>query len=208
MPITANYSPAAFTLTVTGTTVTEVITVQRNAAGNLLVNGGAVPITGGTPTIANTDLIVAFGGNGNDTITLDETNGALPSAELYGGAGVDTMTGGSGADILAGEAGNDTLFGRGGADQLYGGDNDDVLTGGDGDDQMFGEAGNDTIEGQDGTDTLDFSGSNANENINIIPNGGRVLFLRDVANVTMDMDDVERILFAALGGADNIVVAT
>ena len=37
-------------------------------------------------------------------------------------------------------------------------------------------------------------------------NGGRALFLRDVANVTMDLDDVENIDFNALGGADNIVV--
>lgn len=37
-------------------------------------------------------------------------------------------------------------------------------------------------------------------------NGGRALFLRDIANVTMDMDDVERISFNALGGADSLVV--
>ena len=33
-----------------------------------------------------------------------------------------------------------------------------------------------------------------------------MLFTRDVANVTMDLNDVERIDFRALGGADNIVV--
>ena len=66
--------------------------------------------------------------------------------------------------------------------------------------------GNDTVEGQDGTDTLLFFGSNASENINIFANGGRALFFRDVANVTMDLNDVERIDFRALGGADNIVV--
>ena len=37
-------------------------------------------------------------------------------------------------------------------------------------------------------------------------NGGRVLFLRDVANVTMDLNDVENVEFNALGGADNVVV--
>src|SRR6185503_4749539 len=35
---------------------------------------------------------------------------------------------------------------------------------------------------------------------------GRVLFLRNVANVAMDLDDVESIDFRALGGADNVVV--
>jgi Ca2+-binding RTX toxin-like protein len=51
-----------------------------------------------------------------------------------------------------------------------------------------------------------FFGSNANENINIAANGGRVLFFRDVANVTMDMNELENIEFRALGGADNIIV--
>ena len=51
-----------------------------------------------------------------------------------------------------------------------------------------------------------FFGANVNENIDISANGGRVRFFRDVANVTMDLDDVESIDFRALGGADNIVV--
>ena len=50
------------------------------------------------------------------------------------------------------------------------------------------------------------SAPNVAENIDILANGGRALFLRDVANVTMDLDDVETIDFSALGGADNIVV--
>ena len=48
------------------------ITASRDAAGTILVNGGAVPIFGGTPTVANTSLIQVFGQGGNDTITLDE----------------------------------------------------------------------------------------------------------------------------------------
>ena len=51
-----------------------------------------------------------------------------------------------------------------------------------------------------------FFGANVTENINIVANGGRALFLRDVANVTMDLNDVENIEFRALGGVDNIVV--
>ena len=65
---------------------------------------------------------------------------------------------------------------------------------------------NDTVEGQAGIDRLDFNGANIAENIDISANGGRVLFTRDVANVTMDLNDVEAILFRALGGADNIVI--
>jgi Ca2+-binding RTX toxin-like protein len=51
-----------------------------------------------------------------------------------------------------------------------------------------------------------FNGANVSENIDISANGGRVRFFRDIANIVMDLDDVERINFAALGGADVIVV--
>ncbi len=55
-------------------------------------------------------------------------------------------------------------------------------------------------------DTLLFNGANVTENIDISANGGRVRLTRDVGNVTMDLNGVERIDFAALGGADNITV--
>src|SRR5262245_45029845 len=51
-----------------------------------------------------------------------------------------------------------------------------------------------------------FFGSDNNEEITISANGGRVTFFRDIATVTMDLDDVESIDFRALGGADSIVV--
>ena len=53
---------------------------------------------------------------------------------------------------------------------------------------------------------MQFNGANIAENIDISANGGRVRFFRNIANVTMDLDDVERIDFNALGGADKIVV--
>ena len=51
-----------------------------------------------------------------------------------------------------------------------------------------------------------FNGANIAENIDIVANGGRVLFFRDIANVTMDLNDVETVHFNALGGTDNINV--
>jgi Ca2+-binding RTX toxin-like protein len=65
---------------------------------------------------------------------------------------------------------------------------------------------NDTLEGQAGFDTMLFNGANVSENIDISANGGRVRFFRNVANIVMDVNDVEAIDFNALGGADNIVV--
>jgi Ca2+-binding RTX toxin-like protein len=51
-----------------------------------------------------------------------------------------------------------------------------------------------------------FNGANVAENIDVSANGSRVRFFRDIANVTMDLDDVEGVDFNALGGADNVVV--
>ena len=116
-----------------------------------------------------------------------------------GGAGDDTLLGSQGADVFLGGDGNDFIFGDNGNDLALMGAGDDVFQWDPGD-------GNDTIEGQDGTDTMLFFGSGASENIDIVANGGRALFLRNIANVTMDLNDVEQIDFSALGGADNIVV--
>ncbi len=118
---------------------------------------------------------------------------------IDGGAGDDTILGSQGADVIFGGDGNDFVFGDNGNDVAFLGANDDVFQWDPGD-------GNDTIEGQDGIDKLLFFGSGASETINIVANGGRALFLRDVANVTMDLNDVEHIDFRALGGADNIIV--
>ena len=105
-------------LTALGDSRANTIEFSRNGAGTILVNDGALPTIGGTPTVANTTLIAAFGFAGNDVITLDEANGALPRATLFGGSGNDTLTGGAGADQLFGQADHDTLNGRGGNDTL------------------------------------------------------------------------------------------
>ncbi len=337
----------AGTLSVFGDGADNSITVSRNAAGRILVNGGAIAVAGGTPTVANTALIRIFGQGGGDVVALNEANGALPAANLFGAAGEDTLTGGSGGDQLFGQGGDDTLLGRGGSDLVFGGDENDVLTGGDADDQVFGQGGadrmvwnprddtdlneggaavdtvevnggtgaeqftttangtrvrfdrldpapfaidigtseklvlnagggedrfsatgnlaaliaitvdggaggdtllgsngvdlllggngddfadgqqgddvallgagddtfqwdpgdgSDVIEGQDGTDTMPFNGSAANEIMDVSANGGRVRFTRNIANITMDLDDVESIVARTLGGADNVVV--
>ena len=89
MAITGVFSPDSGVLTLFADANANNLVVSRDAAGNILVNGGAIQILGGTPTVANTSLIQAFGQDGNDIITLNEVNGALPRANLFGGAGND-----------------------------------------------------------------------------------------------------------------------
>src|SRR5688572_14548792 len=105
--VTASFSPISGVLSVFGDALDNNVAVSRNAAGNVLINGGAVSVVGGTPTVANTSLIQVFGQNGNDVITLNESGGALPRANLFGGSGNDVLTGGSGADMLFGQGDND-----------------------------------------------------------------------------------------------------
>jgi len=212
MAVTASF--AAQTLTVLGDAADNSIITSRDAAGTILVNGGAVAIVGGPSTVANTNLIEVFGQDGDDTVALDEANGALPAANLFGGNGNDTLTGGSGADQLFGQADNDTLLGKGGNDQLFGGDGNDQLTGGNGDDQVFGEAGNDTIiwnpgddsdlnEGGDGTDTIQVNGGNGTEVFTATPNGTRVRFDRITpAPFTLDIGTAENLVVNMNGGDD------
>src|SRR5262249_29962892 len=116
-----------------------------------------------------------------------------------------------------GGAGNDTILGSNGADRLFGGDGDDFIDGNQGDDVVFLGAGgdvfqwdpgdgNDTVEGQDGFDAMIFNGNGVSEIFDVSANGQRVRFTRNVGNIVMDLNDVERIDLNALGGADTITV--
>jgi Ca2+-binding RTX toxin-like protein len=214
LAVTAFFSPPAGVLTVTGDALDNNIVVSRNAAGNLLVNGGAVAIRGGTPTVANTALVQVFGLGGKDVLELNESNGALPRANLFGGVGDDTLVGGSGADMLFGQSGNDQLFGKGGFDFLFGGSENDILTGGDGDDQVFGESGDDRMvwnpgddtdlnEGGAGIDTVEVNGGGGAEVFTTTANGTRVRFDRlDPAPFAIDIGTSENLVLNANGGDD------
>ena len=200
-------SSAGGVLTVLGDNAPNTITVSRDVAGNLLVNNGAVAISGSAANVATTTSIHVSGLDGNDNIALDETNGALPAASISGGNGNDTLTGGSGADVLNGDAGNDVLFGKAGNDTLNGGDGNDSLTGGTGSDQINGNAGNDLMiwnngdgsdinEGGDGIDTTEVNGGTASESFQASAVTGRVVFQR-TTQVAFTIN---------IGGGENLVL--
>ncbi len=213
--VNAFFIPNVGVLAIQGDNLDNTIEVSRNAAGNLLVNGGAVNILGGTPTVANTARLQIFGGGGNDTITLNEASGALPQAFIFGGSGNDVITGGSGADQLFGQSGNDTLLGKGGVDFLFGGGDNDTLTGGDADDLAFGQGGDDRMiwnpgddtdlnEGGAGVDTVEVNGGGGAEVFTTTANGTRVRFDRlDPAPFSIDIGTSEKLTVNANGGDDS-----
>lgn len=212
--VTASFSPAAGTLSVFGDGIDNDVAVGRNAGGVIKINGGAVPVTGGTPAVANTVLVQAYGLGGNDALKVDERNGPMPPANLFGGAGDDTLTGGSATDMLFGQSGNDQLLGKGGADILFGGSENDTLTGGDGDDQMFGESGDDLMiwnqgddtdlhEGGAGIDTSQVNGGGGAEVFTATANGARVRVDRlDPEAFSIDMGTTENLVVNMNGGND------
>ena len=187
----------ADTVIVGGTQGNDIIDIV--GAGTSVAVAGLSALVNITGAEGANDSLVINGFGGNDAITATTLPAGVVKLTIDGGDGDDTILGSQGADTLIGGNGNDFLFGDNGNDLALMGAGDDVFQWNPGD-------GNDTVEGQDGTDTMLFFGANIAENIDILANGGRVLFTRDIASVTMDLDDTETIDFRALGGADNIVI--
>jgi Ca2+-binding RTX toxin-like protein len=204
---------------------------HANAAGPVQVSGDTLTINGsnasnrialrlqaGVPTTHQVDLgndgsadfsvdratfsrIDVNAGGGNDLVTIDDVNGTFTDTEattVNGGSGDDTLLGGGGAETFIGGRGRDAIDGNRGADVAFMGSGDDTFTWDPGD-------GSDVVEGQWGTDTLDFNGSAGNESFDLSANGPRLRFFRDVGNITMDMDGVERVDLDTLGGTDTVV---
>jgi Ca2+-binding RTX toxin-like protein len=173
--------------------------VELLGAGTSFSVNGLHAVVSVTNSEGVNDNLVINGLGGNDEIGASALPAGVVNLTIDGGDGNDTLRGSQGADVFLGGDDNDSIFGDNGNDLALMGAGDDTFRWDPGD-------GNDTLEGQAGADTLLFVGSDASENIDISANGGRVLFFRDIANVTMDLDDVETIDYKALGGADNIVV--
>jgi Ca2+-binding RTX toxin-like protein len=195
-----------------------------------LVTVDLAATVGGTTSDGQLDQVIVNGTAGADTITIsggpagvtvaglsaqvqvlhaDATDQLIINAlgdddiinasGLAAGALALTINGGAGTDLIIGSQGDDTITGGTGDDTALMGNGNDTFIWNPGD-------GNDIVEGQTGTDTMLFNGANINEHIDISANGGRVRFTRDVANIVMDLNDVEHINFTARGGADTITV--
>ena len=122
-----------------------------------------------------------------------------PQTVVEGGTGADQINGTDAEDIIIAEDGDDTIRGANGDDFALMGAGNDTFLWLPGDD-------NDVVEGQAGIDTLAFQGAAIAENFNLMPNGGRLLFTRNIGSVVMDTNDVETLSLEVLGGTDNVTV--
>jgi Ca2+-binding RTX toxin-like protein len=149
--------------------------------------------------IGTTEELTLNANGGEDSFSATGNLATLIAITVDGGAGNDTISGSNGVDLLLGGDGNDTIDGQQGNDVAFLGAGDDTFVWDPGD-------ASDTVEGQDGLDTMVFNGNGADESFDVSPNGSRVRFSRNVGNITMDTDDVERIDLNAAGGMDAFVV--
>ena len=150
--------------------------------------------------IGTTENLVVHMNGGNDSFSATGNLAALISVTVDGGAGNDNILGANGIDLLFGGDDNDFIDGQQGNDTAFLGAGDDVFQWDPGD-------GSDIVEGQDGSDTLLFNGSAGAEIFQVLANGGRALFTRNLGNIVMDLNEVESIDVNALGGTDSITVS-
>jgi Ca2+-binding RTX toxin-like protein len=195
-------------------------TFKRAAFKRIVVRGAsgadALSINERFGVFTGSEATRLFGNSGNDLLRSGSA-----AERLFGGSGKDTIDGKRGNDLIEGGAGNDAINGGNGNDTLRGGTENDAIEGNRGDDTGLLGAGDDSfrwdpgdgsdvVEGQDGADdgadTLLFNGASAAEDFDVSANGERVKFFRDVANITMDLNDIEFIDVQALGGNDNAVL--
>ena len=133
--------------------------VDAAVVSDLLLLSNAVAGEGGAVELPNLGIVV----DGFEVLEI-----ALPDGSVLDAAGIADLldnglniVGTDAADDLIGTHGDDTIAGKGGDDVIDGGAGDDTLIGGSGDDSLIGGAGN---------DTADYSGVEADLDLNL---GGR-----------------------------------
>jgi Ca2+-binding RTX toxin-like protein len=161
------------------------------AVADTTVTGLAAPLTLAGAKEVQVNALAGFDRVSSTATALAVTADGGPDDDaLVGGPAAETLVGGDGIDAVDGNGGND------------------VARLGSGDDRFTWDAGDgsDVVEGEDGMDTMAFNGSGAAESFAAAAAGPRVRFTRDVGAVAMDLDGVERIDAAAVGGGDALAV--
>ncbi len=186
----------------------DTVTLNGSNAGEHVVISGA----NGSATVAGLSALVHITNAepANDTLLVNTLGGAdeVDAAGLAASAIKLTIDGGSGDDSLLGGAGIDQLLGGSDDDSVDGNQGNDAAFLGSGDDSFTWDPGDgsDVVEGQEGSDRMIFNGSGGNEIFVVSANGPRIEFLRNLGNIDMDLNDVERIDLRALAGTDTTTV--
>jgi hypothetical protein len=156
------------------------------------------------------DTITVNGTDSNDAVVVSGTSGAATVTGLA--TTIHVTAADPTLDVLAVNtgAGNDAvdataLDATAMKLSVDGGLADDRLVGGGGNETFLGGDGNDFVDGGRGADTA-LLGAGGDEGFDVAANGQRVRFFRNVGNITMDLDEVERIDLATLGGVDAVLV--
>lgn len=186
-------------LIVTGTNRADTVTLTVPAADTSVVE---VDLGDGTKrSVKRSDFgqINISSRGGNDVVRIDYGAETQPFTIIDTGSGNDRAFGGSGNELFRTGAGNDSVDGNRGSDTALLGSGNDTFTWDPGD-------GSDVIEGGRSQDTMVFNGAAAAEKFVAVANGPRLRFTRDVGNIVMDTDNVERIKLNTLGGADTVTV--
>ena len=203
-------------LVISGTNAADRITVDFTALGSVVVDLGHHHVRRLDPRTFHS-VSVYLGAGGDDFRTLSGGSLADVSLTVRSGAGDDTVVGGAANDVLKGGSGEDFLLGGAGTDLVYAGLGADFVNGGVGTDtEVLGSGadtaawnpgeGNDAISGGHGRDTLAFNGSDADERMSLTADGTSAVFLRSPGTIRMDLDGVERLDLATLGGADAVTI--
>jgi Ca2+-binding RTX toxin-like protein len=182
---------------VNGTSAADTMNVAALGLGSVraTIAGMEAPIDIGAPA-----TVWLNGLGGNDSLSASgNVAGTGVALRMSGGEGNDTVLGGNGAELLYGGPGNDFVDGNQANDSAFGGDGADIFAWDPGD-------GSDALRGHAGIDTLTFNGSAGAELFELSANGPRLRLFRNLGNITMDADDVERVAVEALGGADSLLV--
>jgi Ca2+-binding RTX toxin-like protein len=203
-------------LVISGTNAADRITVDFTALDSVVVDLGHDHVQRLDPrTFRSVSAYLRAGDDDFRTLS----GGALADVPLtvWSGAGDDTAVGGAANDVLNGDSGKDFLLGGAGTDLVHGGRGADFVNGGVGTDtEVLGSGddtaawnpgeGNDAIIGGLGRDTLAFNGSNADERMSLTADGKSAVFLRSPGTIRMDLEGVERLDLATLGGADAVTI--
>jgi hypothetical protein len=187
------------TLTIVGTNRPDVVTLNGDAT-EARVTFGDDPSNVHHFNVADFTAISVSLGNGDDQFT--EQSGVLANKALTvaGDNGNDSITTGDGTDVVLGGNGDDSVDAGRGNDNVSLGNGKDFFVWNPGE-------GSDAVDGGNGNeDVMQFNGANVDETMSLSANGSQAVFLRNVAGIRMDMNDIEIFNLRALGGIDNVTV--